>query len=79
VHSSWATVFEPINPLIKELLSKIASEDLSPSLDSIFRAFESDLESVRCVIVGQDPYPTPGNAMGLAFSIPPSVKKIHKV
>ena len=76
VHSSWATVFEPINPLIKELLSKIASEDLSPSLDSIFRAFESDLESIRCVIVGQDPYPTPGNAMGLAFSIPPSVKKI---
>jgi uracil-DNA glycosylase len=28
------------------------------------------------VIVGQDPYPTPGNAMGLAFSTPPSVKKI---
>ena len=76
VHSSWATVFEPINPLIKELLSKVASEDLSPSLDSIFRAFETDLESIRCVIVGQDPYPTPGNAMGLAFSIPPSVKKI---
>ena len=76
VHSSWATVFEPINPIIKELLSNIASEDLSPSLDSIFRVFESDLESIRCVIVGQDPYPTPGNAMGLAFSIPPSVKKI---
>ncbi len=76
VHSSWATVFEPINPIIKELLSNIANEDLSPSFDSIFRAFQSDLESIRCVIVGQDPYPTPGNAMGLAFSTPPSVEKI---
>lgn len=76
VHSSWATVFEPINPLIEELLSKIESEELSPSYDSIFRAFESDLGSIRCVIVGQDPYPTPGNAMGLAFSTQPSVKKI---
>ncbi|WP_095673548.1 uracil-DNA glycosylase [Candidatus Planktophila sulfonica] len=76
VHSSWETVFEPINPLIAELLSKIASEDLSPSLDSIFRAFQFDLDSIRCVIVGQDPYPTPGNAMGLAFSTPPSVERI---
>ena len=76
VHSSWAAVFEPIDPLIEELLSKISGEDLSPSFDSIFRAFQSDLESIRCVIVGQDPYPTPGNAMGLAFSTPPSVEKI---
>jgi len=76
VHSSWAAVFEPIDPLIEELLSKISGEDLSPSFDSIFRAFQSDLNSIRCVIVGQDPYPTPGNAMGLAFSTPPSVKKI---
>ena len=75
-HSSWAAVFEPINPLIKDLIPKISSEDLAPSFDLIFRAFQSDLESNRCVIVGQDPYPTPGNAMGLAFSTPPSVKKI---
>lgn len=76
VHSSWAAVFEPINPLIKDLIPKISSEDLAPSFDLIFRAFQSDLETIRCVIVGQDPYPTPGNAMGLAFSTPPSVKKI---
>jgi uracil-DNA glycosylase len=76
VHSSWGSVFEPINPLIEELLSKIASEDLSPSLDSIFRAFQFDFDSIRCVIVGQDPYPTPGNAMGLAFSTPPTAEKI---
>lgn len=76
VHSSWAAVFEPINPLIEELLPKISNEQLSPSFDSIFRAFHSDLETIRCVIIGQDPYPTPGNAMGLAFSTAPTVKRI---
>jgi len=76
VHSSWAPVFVPINPLIEELLSGISDQELAPSYDSIFRAFETDLSAIRCVIVGQDPYPTPGNAMGLAFSTPPSVKKI---
>ena len=85
VHSSWEPIFEPISGLIKELLSKIENEDIAPPMGSIFRAFEMDVASVRCVIVGQDPYPTPGNAMGLAFSvalsverIPPSLKNILK-
>ena len=76
VHSSWAPVFVPITPLIQELLARISDQKLAPPYDSIFRAFETDLGLIRCVIVGQDPYPTPGNAMGLAFSTPPSVKKI---
>ena len=76
VHSSWAPIFEPIEGLINEVLSKISGDEIAPSYESIFRAFESDLASIRCVIVGQDPYPTPGNAMGLAFSVKPSVRKI---
>lgn len=76
VHSSWAPVFEPVNSAIEEILSHVGKEDLAPALGSIFRAFEIDLSSVRCVIVGQDPYPTPGIAMGLAFSTSPAVVKI---
>lgn len=76
VHSSWASVFEPINLLTNELLTRISDQELAPPYDSIFRAFETDLSSIRCVIVGQDPYPTPGNAMGLAFSTAPTVKRI---
>jgi uracil-DNA glycosylase len=76
VHSSWEPIFEPIAGLIKELLSKIENEDIAPPMGSIFRAFEMDVASVRCVIVGQDPYPTPGNAMGLAFSVAPAVERI---
>jgi uracil-DNA glycosylase len=76
VHSSWEPIFEPISGLIESLLSKIENEDIAPPMGSIFRAFEMDVASVRCVIVGQDPYPTPGNAMGLAFSVAPAVERI---
>ncbi len=76
VHSSWLPVFEPVSSVIDDILSKIQHDELAPPLESVFHAFSVDLSSIRCVIVGQDPYPTPGNAMGLAFSTPPTIAKI---
>jgi len=76
VHSSWAPVLKPLEGLISEVLSRIEGEDTAPARELIFQAFATDLESIRCVIIGQDPYPTPGNAMGLAFSVPHDVKPI---
>jgi uracil-DNA glycosylase len=62
--------------VIGEILTKVEHDKLAPPLESVFHAFSIDFSSVRCVIVGQDPYPTPGNAMGLAFSTPPTITKI---
>lgn len=76
VHSSWAPVFKPLEGLISEVLSHIDGEVIAPSRELIFQAFTTDLESIRCVIIGQDPYPTPGNAMGQAFSVPQEVRPI---
>jgi len=76
VHSSWLPVFEPVTSVIGEILSKVEHDKLAPPLESVFHAFSVELSSVRCVIVGQDPYPTQGNAMGLAFSTPPTITKI---
>ncbi len=76
VHSSWLPVFEPVTSVIGEILSKVEHDELAPPLESVFHAFSIELSSIRCVIVGQDPYPTPGNAMGLAFSTPPTITKI---
>ena len=76
VHSSWLPVFEPVTSVIGEILSKVEHDKLAPPLESVFRAFSVELSSVRCVIVGQDPYPSPGNATGLAFSTPPTITKI---
>jgi uracil-DNA glycosylase len=41
-----------------------------PASENILRAFGAPLADVRVLIVGQDPYPTPGDAMGLSFSVP---------
>lgn len=44
-----------------------------PAGKNVLRAFTYPLDSVKVLIVGQDPYPTPGNAVGLSFSVAPNV------
>lgn len=61
-----------------------AKKTIFPPKQKVFRAFSTDLNQVKVVILGQDPYHTPGAAHGLAFSvpdaqpIPPSLKNIYK-
>ncbi len=50
----------------------------SPPGPDILRAFGTPLADVRVLIVGQDPYPTPGHAMGLSFSVSPSVRPLPR-
>ena len=76
VHVSWQRLLEPLAPEIDRILAQLEDEITAPSRVSIFRALELDLEKVKVVIFGQDPYPTPGNAMGMAFSIPPEISQI---
>jgi uracil-DNA glycosylase len=76
VHSSWISVLEPFSGEIEEIVEGIDSKNLTPPKNQIFAALECDLNLVKCVIVGQDPYPTAGNAHGLAFSISKDVEKI---
>jgi len=76
VHDSWLRLLDPVAPEIEIILKKITNEDIAPRREEIFRAFDIDLEKVRVVIFGQDPYPTKGNAMGLAFSVPETVTPI---
>jgi uracil-DNA glycosylase len=76
VHSSWNAIFQPIQNEIDAILRMLEDEECTPRKDLFFAAFQSDLASIRCVIVGQDPYPSDGNAMGLAFSVDPAIEKI---
>jgi len=76
VHSSWKPVLEPFTADIARILATVQGTSIAPAKDQIFAALEVPLTEVRCVIVGQDPYPTAGNAHGLAFSIPDEVRKI---
>jgi uracil-DNA glycosylase len=76
VHSSWKPVLEPFSADIARILGSLQGSAIAPAQDQIFAALEVPLSEVRCVIVGQDPYPTAGNAHGLAFSIPHDARKI---
>jgi len=56
-----------------------AGKRLHPNPDEWFNAFNhAPLERVRVVILGQDPYPTPGHAHGLCFSVRPEVQPLPK-
>jgi len=62
-------------PLSKEILNSLKIEEpFIPQRESIFAAFEPPISKIKVCIVGQDPYPNPEHAMGLAFSVPCKVK-----
>jgi uracil-DNA glycosylase len=74
---SWQSVLTPEFDTLywSELITFVGSEYANhvcfPLQTDIFRAFELTLlDDVKVVILGQDPYHTPGAAMGLSFSIP---------
>ena len=70
---------------LEAFLASAWNAEVYPCRDHVFAAFEAThLDSVRTVILGQDPYPNAGQACGLAFSVPkgtvrpPSLRKILK-
>ena len=55
---------------------RAAGRGFLPAGGDVLRAFTRPLADVRVLIVGQDPYPTPGHAMGLSFSVAPHVRPL---
>ncbi len=49
-----------------------------PAGENVLRAFTFPFDDVRVLIVGQDPYPTPGHAVGLSFSVAPDVRPVPR-
>ncbi|HET7734755.1 MAG TPA: uracil-DNA glycosylase [Nocardioidaceae bacterium] len=83
VAPDWAEALRPVERSIKAagdfLRSEIAAgRSYLPHGDHILRAFSQPLADVRVLIVGQDPYPTPGHPVGLCFSVAPDVRPIPK-
>lgn len=82
IHPSWQAVLsnEFEKPYWRELASFVKEEysknECFPKQENIFRAFDLvPFDSVKVVILGQDPYHTPGAAMGMCFSVPNGNKK----
>lgn len=81
MEEGWAKALEPAAGKIAEMGDFLREEVAAghtylPSGDHVLRAFQQPFEDVRVLIVGQDPYPTPGHAIGLSFAVAPDVRPI---
>ncbi|MGO4612497.1 uracil-DNA glycosylase [Nocardia sp. 2YAB30] len=79
----WAKALEPVTDRIGAMGDFLRAENSAgrgylPSGDNVLRAFQRPFDAVRVLVVGQDPYPTPGHPMGLSFSVAPDVSPIPR-
>ena len=72
----WKALLPESNSILTKLENKIDFSKNVPNKEMIFKAFECDPHSVSVVIFGQDPYPNPEHAMGLAFSVRKGIGKL---
>ncbi|MFD5507623.1 uracil-DNA glycosylase [Streptomyces sp. NPDC059761] len=78
VEPGWARALEPVAAQIAAMGDFLRAEIAAgrtylPAGANVLRAFQQPFDEVKVLIVGQDPYPTPGHAMGLSFSVAPDV------
>ena len=81
VEAGWAEALEPVADQIARMGDFLREQVKSgkkylPAGDLVLRAFKQPFADVKVLIVGQDPYPTPGHPVGLSFSVAPSVKRL---
>lgn len=90
IDPGWAEALAPVAPRIAAMGDFLRAETAAgrgylPAGDRVLRAFSTPLDDVRVLIVGQDPYPTPGHPIGLSFAVeahvrplPRSLQNIHR-
>lgn len=79
----WAEAMRPVEPAIRRMGDFLREESAAgrgylPQGSNVFRAFSQPLADVRVLIVGQDPYPTPGHPIGLSFATAPEVRPLPR-
>ncbi|MGV0742032.1 uracil-DNA glycosylase [Mycolicibacterium sp. XJ870] len=83
VEDGWARALEPVAGQVARM-GEFLREELSsghrylPAGQNVLRAFTFPFDQVRVLIVGQDPYPTPGHAVGLSFSVAADVRPLPR-
>jgi uracil-DNA glycosylase len=83
IDGGWAHELEPVGPDIAALGDRLRAEVAAgrrylPAGDRVLRAFQRPLADVRVLIVGQDPYPTPGHPIGLSFAVDRHVRPLPR-
>ncbi|MQA09203.1 MAG: uracil-DNA glycosylase [Pseudonocardiaceae bacterium] len=83
VEEGWAHALEPVADRISGMGDFLRAEIAAgrsylPAGENVLRAFKQPFHAVRVLIVGQDPYPTPGHPIGLCFSVAADVRPLPK-
>lgn len=83
IDPGWAQQLKPVRDQISAMGDFLRAESAAgrhflPAGQNILRAFADPFEQVKVLIVGQDPYPTPGHAMGLSFSVQESIRPLPR-
>ncbi|RVW04736.1 uracil-DNA glycosylase [Rhodococcus spongiicola] len=83
IDPGWAKALAPVEAGITAMGDFLREEIAAgrrylPAGKNVLRAFTRPFEDVRVLIVGQDPYPTPGHAVGLSFSVAPDVRPVPR-
>lgn len=87
VAPDWALALRTADPAVDDHLARIGAflegeqhsgRQTLPAPDDVFRAFARPLAQVRVLLVGQDPYPTPGHPVGLSFAVAREVRPLPR-
>jgi uracil-DNA glycosylase len=83
VAPDWAEALAPVEDQVHAIGDFLRAETAAgrgylPPGEAVLRAFQEPMADVRVLVVGQDPYPTPGHAMGLSFSVQPDVRPLPR-
>jgi uracil-DNA glycosylase len=83
IDPGWAVALSPVSAELRAMGDFLRSEVAAgrpylPAGAHVLRAFRYPLRDVRVLIVGQDPYPTPGHPIGLAFAVDPHVRPVPR-
>ena len=81
--AGWAEALEPAAGILDSLSGFLTGEveagrGFLPAPENVLRAFDAPLADVRVLIVGQDPYPTPGHPIGLSFAVERHVRPLPR-
>lgn len=83
VDPGWASALAPVEPDVHRIGAWLRDETAAgrhylPAGVDVLRAFTTPFDAVRVLVVGQDPYPTPGHPIGLSFAVDPAVRPVPR-
>ncbi|MBT1619882.1 uracil-DNA glycosylase [Curtobacterium poinsettiae] len=83
VDPGWASALAPVEDDVHRIGTWLRDETAAgrhwlPAGGDVLRAFTTPFDAVKVLVVGQDPYPTPGHPIGLSFAVDPAVRPVPR-